>query len=97
MLEMLSECQTTWIWTRRLIRTQAVCIWHCSRAWQSKVLVHIYSCHVDHIENWSFTKYVIHLKKSRYYYYYFISLSTRITERTENRFLQSTLGKSRAT
>jgi len=41
MLHMLSECQTAWIrvksWvTRRLIRIQAVCIWHYSRVWRSK-------------------------------------------------------------
>ena len=39
--EMLSKCQTAWIWmrrrvTRRLIRVQAVCIWDYSRAWRSK-------------------------------------------------------------
>jgi len=38
---MLFECQTAWILmsrrvTRRLIRIQAVCIWHYSFDWQAK-------------------------------------------------------------
>ena len=39
--EMLSKCQTAWIRvrrrvTRRLIRVQAVCIWHFGCAWRAK-------------------------------------------------------------
>ena len=41
LVKMLSECQTAWIRvrrrvTRRLIRIQAICIWHLSCAWRAK-------------------------------------------------------------
>ena len=43
LVKVLSECQTAWIWvrcrvTRRLIRIQAVCIWHFRCDWRAKGL-----------------------------------------------------------